>query len=283
MSDRPLIKRGSTGDDVRYCQQRLTDHGYSTTVDGSFGGGTEGSVQQFQRAKSLTSDGVVGNNTWNALEAPVEDHDLEPPMPLPPALEHLKSLGYKIMWQGDYHMNYFGIRSPNKVANAFDDMMGCAYTVDGMWKVHYWPITTDPGTYYLEDETKWYGPEGVAILACGQYVDVYKIDEHGSSGYLALCQRNGSVTIYRDGDLDNVLDFDESTLKEGQWIGINLHASTSYPYSSGTDKDEVGAWSAGCQVHATVRGFREMMELAHLQVDELGLETFTYTLMDQWF
>ena len=38
----------------------------------------------------------------------------------------------------------------------------------------------------------------------------------------------------------------------------------------------------GCQVHARLDGFNEMMELARKQIDVLGIDVFTYTLMDRW-
>jgi len=66
------IRKGSQGSDVRLCQELLNEHGYSTGVDGVFGSGTEKSVKAFQSASGLTADGIVGANTWNALEAPSE-------------------------------------------------------------------------------------------------------------------------------------------------------------------------------------------------------------------
>jgi len=63
------IKRGSKGSNVKLCQERLILHGYATTVDGVFGAGTEALVMQFQRARGLTPDGIVGASTWQALLA----------------------------------------------------------------------------------------------------------------------------------------------------------------------------------------------------------------------
>jgi len=274
------IKKGDKGSEVKLCQERLTAHGYPTAADGDFGSGTEALVMQFQQAKKLGADGIVGPGTWDALLA-TPGASAPPPEPLPDVLRQIVKLGLKIKWAGDYHLNLFGIRNSNAKANSFDDTLGCAYTVKGMWRVHYWPGTTDPGTYYLMDKTKWYGPDGVAILAEGQYEDVWKIDLHGGK-YEALCQRNGAVRIYRDNDLDNILDYDPATIKSTSSSGINLHASSSDPYNANSTKTEVSAWSAGCQVHARTDGFREMMELARKQVTELGIDTFTYTLMRAW-
>ena len=57
------------GEDVRLLQQRLLELGYSGvgTADGIFGPATETAVKKFQSEHSLTVDGAVGQNTWQAL------------------------------------------------------------------------------------------------------------------------------------------------------------------------------------------------------------------------
>lgn len=58
---------GANGANVKAVQSQLVSKGYSLTVDGIFGTGTETAVKGFQSSKGLTADGVVGNSTWNAL------------------------------------------------------------------------------------------------------------------------------------------------------------------------------------------------------------------------
>jgi len=66
----PVVRRGSTGLAVRRVQKRLTLAGYETGgVDGIFGAGTEAGVKALQRDSGLTRDGVVGPQTWNAIDA----------------------------------------------------------------------------------------------------------------------------------------------------------------------------------------------------------------------
>jgi hypothetical protein len=200
---------------------------------------------------------------------------------LPPVLQHMESLGHAVFSDGDYDLNLFGVRSPDQTDATFNDWMGCAYKKDGEWVVRWWQATTDPGLYYRQNPMN---VGGTAILQCGQYRGVYKIDKHAGK-YEALCQRNGVVTVWRDRNKDDVLDWDTTKPWTGHF-GINLHASSSTPYGDNRDRREggnVGKWSAGCQVHATTRGFREMMELARKQVSERGWDSFTYTLMDQWW
>jgi lysozyme len=66
------IKDGSTGPDVRWAQYLLvrrlilTD---ATQIDGNFGPQTEAAVKEFQQAAGLTVDGIVGPQTWGALES----------------------------------------------------------------------------------------------------------------------------------------------------------------------------------------------------------------------
>jgi len=61
----PLLKKGSTGEDVQQLQQALMDLGYNVgAVDGQFGSETESAVKAFQRDRELTVDGIVGEITW---------------------------------------------------------------------------------------------------------------------------------------------------------------------------------------------------------------------------
>lgn len=54
-------------DAVRELQQQLSNHGFSTPIDGFFGHGTEELVERFQAANGLTVDGIVGPQTWSAF------------------------------------------------------------------------------------------------------------------------------------------------------------------------------------------------------------------------
>lgn len=66
---RKTIKFGDHGVHVVYLQQRLTSKGYGVgAIDGKFGNKTLEAVKAFQAENNLTVDGIVGINTWNALE-----------------------------------------------------------------------------------------------------------------------------------------------------------------------------------------------------------------------
>ena len=66
----PTVRRGSRSTYVLILQDALNALGYTNRpLDGIFGGGTENAVRAFQRAVSLTADGICGCNTWKKLTA----------------------------------------------------------------------------------------------------------------------------------------------------------------------------------------------------------------------
>ncbi len=71
-----VLKRGSTGDEVKILQDCLKALGYDCgKTDGAFGAQTEAAVRSFQAANGLTVDGRVGSATWAALEKAAGDDE----------------------------------------------------------------------------------------------------------------------------------------------------------------------------------------------------------------
>lgn len=178
--------------------------------------------------------------------------------------------GYKFFTGANYDLNLVGFRSAAAVAgNLFDDAMACAYLDDkGAKCCEVWPITTDPGTYYLRFPEN---PRGTAIVVPGQYRGLWHIGLHHGE-YEALTQV-GEVAVYRDASRDDVATLDPKLIQRGVF-GINGHRA-------GESSTRVDRWSAGCQVHARRRNFVRMMALAYLQVQHHPQSTtFTYTLID---
>jgi N-acetylmuramoyl-L-alanine amidase len=65
---RPALKLGSRGSEVMELQAALKLLGfYSDNVDGIFAQSTATAVSKFQEAAGTTSDGIVGQDTWNRL------------------------------------------------------------------------------------------------------------------------------------------------------------------------------------------------------------------------
>lgn len=67
LGDRTLMM-GSAGDDVAQLQQQLNTLGFwAGFVDGIFGPKTEAAVKRFQSSRGLRADGIVGQQTFRAL------------------------------------------------------------------------------------------------------------------------------------------------------------------------------------------------------------------------
>jgi peptidoglycan hydrolase-like protein with peptidoglycan-binding domain len=63
-----VLKKKAKGDAVRALQGVLNAHGFDCgEVDGSFGAKTDAAVRAFQKARGLTVDGIVGEDTWTTL------------------------------------------------------------------------------------------------------------------------------------------------------------------------------------------------------------------------
>jgi len=63
-------RRGHKGPEIQKIQKRLKELGYyKSAADGVFGPATEDAVKAFQQNNKLTSDGLVGPQTWNLMFA----------------------------------------------------------------------------------------------------------------------------------------------------------------------------------------------------------------------
>ena len=61
----PVLKTGSNDPAVKDLQDALKALGYySGAVDGVFGAVTESAVKNFQQAREIAVDGIVGRVTW---------------------------------------------------------------------------------------------------------------------------------------------------------------------------------------------------------------------------
>ena len=185
----------------------------------------------------------------------------------------VKTKGYKWFENGDYNLNIVGVRNAetlNEVTNKFDDYLTLSYKVDGEWNYHCFDATTDPGKHWVDNVLN---EAGVAILKENQYRGSHKIGLHQGK-YEALRQQK-PVQVYRDNNLDNCYDMDESTLQEGIF-GINIHRATKW---EGKKSTQIDKWSAGCQVIAANDDFRLFMEICNKSKDIWG-NSFTYTLIN---
>lgn len=180
----------------------------------------------------------------------------------------LERNNYQI-YERPLELNIVGVRSSNRVTGRFDDVMHVCYKTNaGIWQQHIYPCTTDPGLYYLNHPAN---KSGTALLVQGQYIECYQLGLHQKK-YKALVQRK-PIRVYRS--KNNNTDIDSKTgVTETGMFGINIHHASG----NGTSED-VGKWSAGCQVIANIDNFREFIQNAEQHAKLYG-NKFTYTLVD---
>lgn len=65
--NKPILRLGSQGTEVKDLQRLLVQYGYEVAVDGTFSVVTEAAVVHFQERFFLLPDGIVGTRTWLAL------------------------------------------------------------------------------------------------------------------------------------------------------------------------------------------------------------------------
>lgn len=61
------IRKGSSGTDVETWQNYLKGQGYNINVSGTFDDETDKYTREYQSSNKLTSDGIVGKNTWASM------------------------------------------------------------------------------------------------------------------------------------------------------------------------------------------------------------------------
>ena len=173
------------------------------------------------------------------------------------------------LYEQPYQLNIVSIRSEKTVSNSFDDELYVFFKDGtGKWNFAHYPITTDPGTYWLENPSQ---VDGTAILKAGQYEDAYSLGLHKGQ-YLALVETK-PVTVIRDYDRNAYLDFFNGKEETGSF-GINIHRANPSGETKTVDK-----WSAGCQVFQNAADFVQFLSLCVKHRDLYG-NKFTYTLID---
>ena len=66
----PTLSKGSKGERVQAAQLRLIAHGFNLPLygaDGIFGSETQSAVIGFQKTKGINADGIINQETWQAL------------------------------------------------------------------------------------------------------------------------------------------------------------------------------------------------------------------------
>ena len=174
-------------------------------------------------------------------------------------INHLESIainkGYSFFKYKDninLNINLWGIRSNDK---------------DTTWTIHTYKITTDPSNVNLQ---KPINKNGTAIVKEGQYKGLFKVGLH--KGYEALVQAV-PITVIRDNNKDDILDIKNNKEETGMF-GINMHRA-----SINGNNNEIGLYSAGCQVHQDYKRFT--YEFMPIIKSAIGKSSITYTLINE--
>ena len=164
-----------------------------------------------------------------------------------------------------------GVRSKEDITDVFDDKI---YVYSGTTFKAVLKATTNPGKVYLKGGFKKYNKDGVAILKSDYWhYDCWKFGLH--RGKMEALRQDKDMPYYRDGN-ENGKSEEIGNLYTGK-IGLNFHGST---YRKGADikRNEIGSWSAGCQVASDNLIYREVIKL----FKESNQKQFTYCLINEF-
>lgn len=167
--------------------------------------------------------------------------------------------------------NIFGIRFPeNQDQDIWNDILG-------IWtkhNVYCWQGTTDPGRYFTENKEG-----GAAHLCLGYHKDIWQVGIHGASipafAHAALVQTGNECRIWRDVNRD--YEDNDNKIETG-YFGINFHRASKI-----SNVDEIGYYSAGCQVTQDIQDFEFALNLI-LNTDKFKQNNkacFSYMLFDK--
>lgn len=167
----------------------------------------------------------------------------------------------------DYNINIIGIRSNDLTPDKFNDIIVVCWKYKGNWYIRKYDATTDPGLYYL---LRPMNVKGTAIMVPGQYRGAYMIGKH--KNYEALRQKK-PMKYWRDANRNAKFDMTGKIYEE---IGYtDIHRANEYKKSF-----KVSNFSAGCQVIADPKDFKEFMRICNNAARNFG-NSFTYTLLTE--
>ena len=133
----PTYSRGDQAEAVYSIQYLLEQAGHNLNYhDGIYGSEVENNVAQFQSARGLAADGVVGPNTWEELYVTVWDANNDPYWATYGAQHHLRyGQGYSIAVDG-----YYGPETENATEDFQTD---AGITADGVIGRNTWRALMD--------------------------------------------------------------------------------------------------------------------------------------------
>lgn len=167
-------------------------------------------------------------------------------------------------------LNIIGIRNlegREKDNNTFNDVFCFIYLEGGQKIVHTFKGTTEGG---YKPRLNPSNSKGLAIMVPGHYKKLWTFGKHKGQ-YDAFVQLS-PVSVYRDNNKDNILDFEPSSIETGMY-GINMHRANQSQTSTYVEN-----WSEGCQVFADPKDFDKAMSIYNAYRKLWG-DAVSYTLL----
>ena len=163
-----------------------------------------------------------------------------------------------------------GVRSEEDAPNKYDDKF---YLFNGEEFVKVVTGTTNPGTPILEGGFLKYNRVGAAVVKSDEwYYNVWAYGLH--QGKMPALRQVGNFIVYRDGDKDNKSEEIGAPIV-GSGYGINFH-SISNDLSVKKIGENIGGWSAGCQVCNNVEQYSMIINMIKNQ------NRITYCLLKEF-
>jgi len=163
-----------------------------------------------------------------------------------------------------------GVRSNEDAPNKYDDKF---YLFFGEKFIKMVIGTTNPGTPVLQGGFLKYNKVGAAVVKANEcYYNVWAYGLH--QGKMPALRQVGPFIIFRDGDKDGKSEEIGSPIV-GSGYGINFH-TCNYDLTSKVIGENIGTWSAGCQVVSNVEQYNMIINLIKNQ------HRITYVLLDEF-
>lgn len=163
-----------------------------------------------------------------------------------------------------------GARSNEDTPNKYDDK---GYLFRGEQFIKVFPMTTNPGTPILEGGYLKYNKVGAAVVKADEwYYDVWKFGLH--QGVQPALRQVGKFIVFRDGNKNGKSE-EIGIPITGSNYGINFH-SISNNITVNKIGENVGGYSAGCQVVNNVEQYRMVINMVKNQ------NLITYCLLNEF-
>jgi hypothetical protein len=221
------------------------------------------------------------NGTTNAINTNPPAEPLSSPTSNPKIdtlLNFLKSKKYRTYDQIGV-LNIVAFQSSKKdngsISNKFDDILNVFYkNQNGNWELLEYQITTMPG-YFPKTELL---PEGVGLLALGQYADLCRLDNYVSDPTTTPVKTDKCIKV----DEATIHINDSTKIYNYKSEKINVKSIVLIHKSSDVGSAEnVFNYSGGAQVFKTVSQWEQFVTLCENQISIAKKDTFTYTFCKQ--